>query len=90
MTCKNCGSTKFVEKDGKTICEYCGSEIETTREKSSYVSQEEYDRYKRLSKIPLKDLSDEELIWCYSQENQNDEDSEEIWLSEIEYRKLKI
>jgi uncharacterized Zn finger protein (UPF0148 family) len=90
MICKNCGSNTFVEKNGKMVCEYCGSEFETEKKNSTYVTQEDYDRYHRLSKIPLKYLSDEDLLWCYHQENQNDEDDEEIWLSEIEYRNLKI
>ena len=88
MTCKNCGANKFVEKNGKKVCEYCGSEVEV--KSGDYVTQEDYDRYHRLLNVPMKDMSDEDLLWCYNQTNQNDEDYDEIWLNEIEYRKLKL
>jgi hypothetical protein len=90
MNCKNCGSNKFVKKDGMLICEYCGSGLEIERNRSKYVSKEDYDRYNKICKIPLKDIPDEDVIWCYLQENQSNEYRDEIWLRELEYRKIKI
>ena len=104
MICKHCGSTSFVVKEGRVVCEYCGSfasneDLEKMFQAlnlvdsifdDGYVSKEDSEKYNRLSKTPLGKLSDEELMWCYMQDKQNTKFAKRVWRSEIERRKLKL
>lgn len=54
------------------------------------VSEEDYDRFWKWMKVPLMDIPDDELIWCYRQDRQNSAMSKAGWASEIERRHLKV
>lgn len=54
------------------------------------IPQEDYDRFWKWMETPLKDVPDEELLWCYKQNRQNSICSKAVWRSEIERRNLKI
>lgn len=54
------------------------------------ISKEDYDRFWKWMMVPLKDVPDEELLWCYKQNRQNSICSKSVWRSEIERRNLKI
>lgn len=54
------------------------------------ISNEDYDRFWKWMMVPLKDVPDEELIWCSKQDRQNSINSKGIWLCEIKRRGLKI
>lgn len=54
------------------------------------VSEEDYDRFWKWMKVPLMDVPDDELIWCYKQDRQNSAMSKAGWASEIERRHLKV
>lgn len=54
------------------------------------VSKEDYDRFWKWMMVPMKDVPDEELIWCYKQDRQNSINSKGFWKQEIERRGLKI
>ena len=54
------------------------------------IPQEDYDRFWKWMETPLKDVPDEELLWCYKQDRQNSICSKAVWRSEIERRNLKI
>ena len=54
------------------------------------ISKEDYDRFWKWMMVPLKDVPEEELIWCYKQDRQNSINSKYIWKAEIERRGLKI
>lgn len=53
------------------------------------IPQEDYDRFWKWMETPLKDVPDEELLWCYKQNRQNSICSKAVWRSEIERRNLK-
>lgn len=54
------------------------------------ISKEDYDRFWKWMMVPLKDVPDEELLWCYKQDRQNSICSKAVWRSEIERRNIKI
>lgn len=54
------------------------------------IPKEDYDRFWKWMETPLKDVPDEELLWCYKQNRQNSSCSKAVWKSEIERRNLKI
>lgn len=54
------------------------------------ISKEDYDRFWKWMVVPLKDVPDEELIWCSKQDRQNSIMSKNNWLCEIKRRGLKI
>lgn len=54
------------------------------------IPQEDYDRFWKWMETPLKDVPDEELLWCYKQDRQNSVCSKAVWRSEIVRRGLKI
>lgn len=54
------------------------------------ISKEDYDRFWKWMETPLKDVPDEELIWCSKQDRQNSAMSKGNWLCEIKRRGLKI
>ena len=54
------------------------------------ISKEDYDRFWKWMMVTLKDVPDEELIWCYKQDRQNSINSKYIWKAEIDRRNLKI
>ena len=54
------------------------------------ISKEDYDRFWKLMMVPLKDVPDNELIWCSKQDRQNSAMSKDNWLCEIKRRGLKI
>lgn len=54
------------------------------------ITPEEHDRFWKWMMVPLMDVPDEELIWCYKQDKQNSFASKNGWLSEINRRGLKI
>lgn len=54
------------------------------------ISKEDYDRFWKWMMVPLKDVPDEELIWCSKQDRQNSIMSKDNWLCEIKRRGLKI
>lgn len=54
------------------------------------IPQEDYDRFWKWMEIPLKDVPDDELLWCYKQDRQNSICSKSVWRSEIERRNLKL
>ena len=54
------------------------------------ISKEDYDRFWKWMMVPLKDVPDDELIWCYKQDRQNSINSKGFWKQEIERRNLKI
>ena len=53
------------------------------------ISKEDYDRFLKWMMVPLKDVPDEELIWCSKQDRQNSINSKWNWLYEIKRRGLK-
>ena len=55
-----------------------------------HISKEDYDRFWKWMMVPLKDVPDDELIWCSKQDRQNSIMSKGIWLCEIKRRGLKI
>lgn len=55
-----------------------------------HISKEDYDRFWKWMMVPLKDVPDDELIWCSKQDRQNSINSKGIWLCEIKRRGLKI
>jgi hypothetical protein len=54
------------------------------------ISKEDYDRFWKWMMIPMKDVPDEELIWCSKQDRQNSIMSKNNWIYEIKRRRLKI
>ena len=54
------------------------------------ISKEDYDRFWKWMMVPMKDVPDEELIWCSKQDRQNSIMSKGNWLCEIKRRGLKI
>lgn len=54
------------------------------------IPKEDYDRFWKWMMVPLKDVPDDELIWCSKQDRQNSINSKGIWLCEIKRRGLKI
>ena len=54
------------------------------------ISKEDYDRFWKWMMVPLKDVTDNELIWCSKQDRQNSAMSKDNWLCEIKRRGLKI
>lgn len=54
------------------------------------ISKEDYDRFWKWMVVPLKDVPEEELIWCYKQDRQNSINSKYVWKAEIDRRNLKI
>lgn len=54
------------------------------------IPKEDYDRFWKWMMVPLKDVPEEELIWCFHQDRQNSINSKYIWKSEIERRGIKI
>lgn len=54
------------------------------------IPNEDYDRFWKWMMVPLKDVPEEELIWCFHQYRQNSYMSKCIWKSEIERRGLKF
>ena len=54
------------------------------------ISKEDYDRFWKWMMVPMKDVPDEELIWCSKQDRQNSIMSKNNWLYEIKRRGLKI
>ena len=54
------------------------------------ISKEDYDRFWKWMMVPMKDVPDEELIWCSKQDRQNSIMSKGNWLWEIKRRGLKI
>ena len=54
------------------------------------ISKEDYDRFWKWMMVPLKDVPDNELIWCSKQDRQNSAMSKDNWLCEIKRRGLKI
>lgn len=54
------------------------------------ISKEDYDRFWKWMMVPMKDVPDEELIWCSKQDRQNSINSKGNWLCEIKRRGLKI
>lgn len=54
------------------------------------IPKEDYDRFWKWMMVPLMDVPDEELIWCYKQDRQNSYASKNGWKCEIERRGLKI
>lgn len=54
------------------------------------ISKEDHDRFWKWMMVPLMDVPDDELIWCYNQDRQNSICSKAGWRSEIERRNLKI
>lgn len=54
------------------------------------ISKEDYDRFWKWMMVPMKDVPDEELIWCSKQDRQNSIRSKGNWLCEIKRRGLKI
>ncbi len=54
------------------------------------ISKEDYDRFWKWMMVPLKDVPDDELIWCSKQDRQNSINSKGNWLCEIKRRGLKI
>lgn len=54
------------------------------------IPQEDYDRFWKWMTVPLMDVPDEELIWCYKQDRQNSINSKYVWKYEIDKRGLKV
>lgn len=54
------------------------------------ISKEDYDRFWKWMVVPMKDVPDDELIWCSKQDRQNSIMSKSNWLCEIKRRGLKI
>ena len=54
------------------------------------ITKEDYDRFWKWMMVPLKDVPDDELIWCSKQDRQNSINSKGNWLCEIKRRGLKI
>ena len=54
------------------------------------ISKEDYDRLWKWMTVPLKDVPDEERIWCSKQDRQNSIMSKNNWIYEIKRRGLKI
>ena len=54
------------------------------------ISKEDYDRFWKWMMVPMKDVPDEELIWCSKQDRQNSIMPKNNWLYEIKKRRLKI
>jgi hypothetical protein len=54
------------------------------------ISKEDYDRFWKWMMVPMKDVPDEELIWCSKQDRQNSLMSKHNWICEINRRGLKI
>lgn len=54
------------------------------------ISNEDYDRFWKWMMVPMKDVPDNELIWCSKQDRQNSAMSKDNWLCEIKRRGLKI
>lgn len=54
------------------------------------ISKEDYDRFWKWMMVPMKDVPDEEIIWCSKQDRQNSAMSKDNWLCEIKRRGLKI
>ena len=52
------------------------------------IPKEDYDRFWKWMMVPLMDVPDDELIWCYNQDKQNSVCSKAGWKSEIERRNL--
>ena len=52
--------------------------------------QEDVDRFWKWMAVPLMDVPDEELIWCYKQDRQNSYMSKQGWKFEIDRRGLEI
>lgn len=54
------------------------------------ITKEDYDRFWKWMIVPMKDVPDEELIWCSKQDRQNSIMSKSNWLCEIKRRGLKF
>jgi hypothetical protein len=54
------------------------------------ITKEDYDRFWKWMMVPMKDVPDDELIWCSKQDRQNSIMSKNNWLYEIKRRGLKI
>ena len=54
------------------------------------IPQEDYDRFWKWMVVPLKDVPDEELIWCFHQDRQNSINSKYNWKAEMDRRGIKI
>lgn len=52
------------------------------------IPKEDYDRFWKWMMVPLMDVPDDELIWCYNQDKQNSVCSKAVWKSEIVRRNL--
>lgn len=56
----------------------------------NHITKEDYDRFWKWMMVPMKDVPDEELIWCSKQDRQNSIMSKSNWLCEIKRRGLKF
>jgi len=54
------------------------------------ISKEDYERFWKWMMVPMKDVPDDELIWCSKQDRQNSIMSKGNWLCEIKRRGLKL
>ena len=54
------------------------------------ISKDDYDRFWKWMVIPMKDVPDDELIWCSKQDRQNSIMSKGNWLCEIKKRGLNV
>ena len=54
------------------------------------ISKEDYDRFWKWMVVPLKDVPNDELIWCSKQDRQNSIMSKGNWLCEIKRRGLNV
>jgi len=54
------------------------------------ITKEEYNYFWTWMEIPLKDVPNDALLWCYKQDKQNSIMSKSIWKSEIDRRGLTV
>ena len=55
-----------------------------------HISKEDYDRFWKWMMVSMKDVPDDELIWCSKQDRQNSIMSKNNWFYEIKRRGLKM
>lgn len=86
-----------VTEEGKKILKNMEKELEEMLDAAQVaglamgmepISKEDYDRFWKWMMVPLKDVPDDELIWCYKQDRQNSICSKSVWKSEIVRRNL--
>ena len=54
------------------------------------ISKEDYDRFWKWMMVPLMDVPDDELIWCYNQDRQNSICSKSVWCPTLRMRLIPI